>query len=163
MARARWSSIRRASNGQPSAARPNARPTPHTPYPAPAPPPVRVKARLTGQPVHRALDHQPGPLAMDARRRCRLALVFESLLGLGKNGVIVLTSVTGGGRTLEVPADKIDLEFVLGNRVMVGSVNASRENVETGVRDMSQRPSTPTPAGCAGSSRTRSAAVAPGD
>jgi hypothetical protein len=27
---------------------------------------------------------------------------------------------------------------VLGNKVMVGSVNASRENFETGVRDMSQ-------------------------
>jgi threonine dehydrogenase-like Zn-dependent dehydrogenase len=30
------------------------------------------------------------------------------------------------------------LEFVLGNKVMVGSVNASRDNFETGVRDMSQ-------------------------
>ena len=37
-----------------------------------------------------------------------------------------------------MPADKINLEFVLGNKVMVGSVNASRENFETGVRDMSQ-------------------------
>ena len=27
---------------------------------------------------------------------------------------------------------------MLGNKVMVGSVNASRENFETGVRDMSQ-------------------------
>jgi glucose 1-dehydrogenase len=37
-----------------------------------------------------------------------------------------------------VPADRINLEFVLGNKVMVGSVNASRENFENGVRDMSQ-------------------------
>ena len=36
------------------------------------------------------------------------------------------------------PADRINLDFVLGNRVMVGSVNASRENFETGVRDMAQ-------------------------
>jgi glucose 1-dehydrogenase len=34
--------------------------------------------------------------------------------------------------------DRSNLEFVLGNKVMVGSVNASRENFETGVRDMSQ-------------------------
>ena len=66
------------------------------------------------------------------------AVVFESMQALARNGVLVLTSITGGGRTLEVPADRINLEFVLGNKVMVGSVNASKENFETGVRDMSQ-------------------------
>jgi threonine dehydrogenase-like Zn-dependent dehydrogenase len=66
------------------------------------------------------------------------AVVFESMQVLGKNGVLVLTSITGGSHMLEIPADRINLEFVLGNKVMVGSVNASRENFETGVRDMSQ-------------------------
>ena len=66
------------------------------------------------------------------------AVVFESMQALAKNGVLVLTSITGGNRVLEVPADRINLDFVLGNKVMVGSVNASRENFETGVRDMSQ-------------------------
>ena len=66
------------------------------------------------------------------------AVVFESMTALAKNGILVLTSITGGNRRLEVPADRINLEFVLGNKVMVGSVNASRENFETGVRDMSQ-------------------------
>ena len=66
------------------------------------------------------------------------AVVFESMQVLGKNGVLVLTSITGGNRKLEVPADRINLEFVLGNKVMVGSVNANRDNFETGVRDMSQ-------------------------
>jgi threonine dehydrogenase-like Zn-dependent dehydrogenase len=66
------------------------------------------------------------------------AVVFESMQVLAKNGALVLTSITGGNRTLEVPADRINLDFVLGNKVMVGSVNASRENFETGVRDMAQ-------------------------
>jgi len=57
---------------------------------------------------------------------------------LGKNGVLVLTSVTGGDKKIEIPADKINLDFVLGNKVMVGSVNANREYFELGVRDMSQ-------------------------
>jgi threonine dehydrogenase-like Zn-dependent dehydrogenase len=65
-------------------------------------------------------------------------VVFESMQALARNGVLVLTSITGGMQTLEVPADRINLEFVLGNKVMVGSVNASRDNFETGVRDMSQ-------------------------
>lgn len=66
------------------------------------------------------------------------AVVFESMQALASNGVLVLTSITGGTRVLEVPADRINLEFVLGNKVMVGSVNAGRDNFETGVRDMAQ-------------------------
>src|SRR5215831_15799366 len=65
-------------------------------------------------------------------------VVFESLRALGKNGVLVLSSVTGGDRKIEVAADKINLEFVLGNKVMVGTVNANREYFEMGVRDMAQ-------------------------
>src|SRR5499425_1830778 len=65
-------------------------------------------------------------------------VVFDSMQALGKNGVLVLSSVTGGDRTIEVPADKINLEFVLGNKVMVGTVNANREYFENGVRDLSQ-------------------------
>jgi threonine dehydrogenase-like Zn-dependent dehydrogenase len=65
-------------------------------------------------------------------------LAFECMQALGKNGVLVLSSVTGGDRKVEVPADKINLEFVLGNKVMVGTVNANREYFETGVRDMAQ-------------------------
>src|SRR4051794_35231413 len=44
-------------------------------------------------------------------------LVFEAMQALGKNGVLVLSSVTGGNRSVEVPADKIYLGFVLGNKV----------------------------------------------
>jgi threonine dehydrogenase-like Zn-dependent dehydrogenase len=65
-------------------------------------------------------------------------VVFDSMQALGKNGVLVLSSVTGGDRRIEVPADRINLEFVLGNKVMVGTVNANREHFELGVRDMAQ-------------------------
>jgi glucose 1-dehydrogenase len=64
------------------------------------------------------------------------SVVFESMQALGKNGVLVLSSVTGGDRKIEVPADMINLQFVLGNKVMVGTVNANREYFEMGVRDM---------------------------
>jgi threonine dehydrogenase-like Zn-dependent dehydrogenase len=65
-------------------------------------------------------------------------VVFDSMQALGRNGVLVLSSVTGGNRKVEVPADRINLEFVLGNKVMVGTVNANREYFEMGVRDMAQ-------------------------
>ncbi len=64
-------------------------------------------------------------------------IVFEAMQALAKNGILVLSSVTGGDRMTEVPADKINLDFVLGNKVMIGTVNANREYFETGVKDLS--------------------------
>lgn len=63
-------------------------------------------------------------------------LVFEAMEALGKNGVLVLSSVTGGDRMVTVPADRINLGFVLGNKVAVGTVNANREYFAAGVRTM---------------------------
>lgn len=63
-------------------------------------------------------------------------LVFQAMEALGKNGVLVMVSVTGGDRTVEVPADRINQGFVLGNKVAVGSVNASRDDFERGVKDL---------------------------
>ena len=64
-------------------------------------------------------------------------LVFEAMEVLAKNGVLAMVSVTGGSRQLEIPADKINLGFVLGNKVAFGSVNANREYFESGVKDLS--------------------------
>jgi threonine dehydrogenase-like Zn-dependent dehydrogenase len=63
-------------------------------------------------------------------------LVFEAMERLGKNGVLVMVSVTGGDRMVQVPADRINQGFVLGNKVAVGSVNAGREDFERGVDDL---------------------------
>jgi glucose 1-dehydrogenase len=63
-------------------------------------------------------------------------LVFEAAEALGKNGVLVLSSVTGGEKKVEVNADKINQGFVLGNKVMVGTVNASRADFVSGVNDL---------------------------
>jgi glucose 1-dehydrogenase len=83
-----------------------------------------------------ARQHGPFDLILEATGNS--GVVFDSMQAVGKNGVLVLTSVTGGDKKIEVPADKINLDFVLGNKVMVGSVNANREYFEIGVRDMSQ-------------------------
>jgi len=65
-------------------------------------------------------------------------IVFEAMEHLGKNGVLILSSVTGGGRSIDVPADMINLGFVLGNKVVVGTVNANREYFEAGIYDLSR-------------------------
>src|SRR5215211_428144 len=63
-------------------------------------------------------------------------VAFESMQVLGKNGVLVLTGISGGDRMVEIPGDHIMLGFVLGNKVTVGSVNANRTHFEHGVQDM---------------------------
>ncbi len=64
-------------------------------------------------------------------------IVFEAMQTLNENGILILSSVTGGDRKTDgVPSDLINQEFVLGNRVMVGTVNANREHFEMGVKDI---------------------------
>src|SRR5436305_8107137 len=65
-------------------------------------------------------------------------IAFDSMQALAKNGVLVLSSVTGGDRRIEIPSDKINLEFVLVNKDMDGTVNPNREYFESHVGDMSQ-------------------------
>jgi threonine dehydrogenase-like Zn-dependent dehydrogenase len=69
-------------------------------------------------------------------------LVFEAMDVLGRNGVLAQVSVTGGDRTVEVPADRINQGFVLGNKVAFGSVNASRDDFDRGVRFLTQAEAT---------------------
>ncbi len=88
-------------------------------------------------PIHDAA-RQFGPWDMIFEATGHSGVVFDSMQVLGKNGVLVLSSVTGGDRKVEVPADRINLDFVLGNKVMVGTVNANREYFEAGVRDLAQ-------------------------
>jgi len=66
------------------------------------------------------------------------SLAFQAMQYLGHNGVVVWTSITGGSRTLEVPSDKINIEWVLGNKLLLGSVNANRDHFESGSRDLAR-------------------------
>jgi threonine dehydrogenase-like Zn-dependent dehydrogenase len=63
-------------------------------------------------------------------------IVWEAADVLGKNGVLVLSSITGGERTAEIPSDRINQGFVLGNKLMVGTVNASPADFRSGVADL---------------------------
>ena len=64
------------------------------------------------------------------------AMSFGAMEVLGLNGVLVWTSITGGDEKVEVPADKINLQWVLGNKLLLGSVNANRGHFESGIRDL---------------------------
>jgi threonine dehydrogenase-like Zn-dependent dehydrogenase len=97
---------------------------------------ARYESTLTLPILEGARKYGPFDLIFEATGAS--PVVFESMQALGKNGVLVLSSVTGGDKKIEVPADRINLEFVLGNKVMVGTVNANREYFEMGVKDLAQ-------------------------
>jgi threonine dehydrogenase-like Zn-dependent dehydrogenase len=81
-----------------------------------------------------ASEHGPFDLVFEATGFS--PLVFEVAEVLGRNGVLVLASVTGRDCKAEVNADLINQGFVLGNKVMVGTVNASRDDFVRGVDDL---------------------------
>jgi threonine dehydrogenase-like Zn-dependent dehydrogenase len=64
------------------------------------------------------------------------AAAFESMQVLAHNGALVWVSVTGGQGTTTAPSDKINMEWVLGNKLLLGSVNGNREHFEMGIRDL---------------------------
>ncbi len=88
-------------------------------------------------PLREAAAHD-GPFDIILEATGYSPLVFEAMEALGKNGVLILASITGGDRKVEVPADRINLGFVLGNKVVVGTVNGNRDYFEAAVRDLAQ-------------------------
>lgn len=65
-------------------------------------------------------------------------VAFDAMQALGTNGVMCLTGVTGGDASRELPTDKINLEMVLGNKVVFGSVSANRRHFEIGVAHLGE-------------------------
>jgi glucose 1-dehydrogenase len=76
----------------------------------------------------------PFDLIVDATGSSPLA--FGAAEILGTNGVLILASVTGGDVTAQLPTDHINQGFVLGNKVMVGTVNSHRDDFVEGVEDL---------------------------
>lgn len=98
----------------------------------------RIGAGYIGSTDHslEELDRAGGPfdIILDASGSSPLA--FGAAEILGKNGVFILASVTGGDATAELPTDHINQGFVLDNKVMVGTVNAHRDDFVEGVEDL---------------------------
>ena len=65
-------------------------------------------------------------------------LTFDAMDMVAPNGVVCLTGVSGGSRKLEVSVDHLNLEMVLSNKVVFGTVNANRRHFESGVRHLQE-------------------------
>ncbi len=58
---------------------------------------------------------------------------FDAMHVVGPNGAVCLMGVTTGSRKLPVDASHLNLELVLENKVVFGTVNANRRHFESGV------------------------------
>lgn len=65
-------------------------------------------------------------------------IAFQAMEVLNLNGALVWTSITGGKNSATLPSDRINLEWVLGNKLLVGSVNGNRHHFEAGITALSQ-------------------------
>lgn len=61
---------------------------------------------------------------------------FDCMQVLAHNGALVWTSITGGKNKFKIDGSKINLEWVLGNKLLLGSVNANWRHFESGIADL---------------------------
>ncbi|MFD0960069.1 glucose 1-dehydrogenase [Paenibacillus chungangensis] len=64
--------------------------------------------------------------------------VFEGMKLLASNGLLAMLGVSAGDRHISIPADLINQEIVLRNKCVIGSVNASRKDFETGIHRLKE-------------------------
>ncbi len=83
------------------------------------------------------VDATIGPMEMIIEATGVPALAFNLVDALGANGIYVLTGIPGGNRPVEIAGAELMRRLVLGNQVMVGSVNASRDHFQMALRDLS--------------------------
>ena len=62
---------------------------------------------------------------------------FRAMEVLAHNGALIWTSITGGQYDVTLDAAKINLEWVLGNKLLVSSVNGNHRHFEMGIQSLS--------------------------
>ena len=66
------------------------------------------------------------------------SLVLDAMTAIGPGGVVCLTGVSSGGRTVTVDEGALNRSMVLSNEAVVGSVNANRRHYEAGAEALAK-------------------------
>jgi len=90
------------------------------------------------RPLGHELEREIGPLDIVVEATGFSPLAFDAMDMVGPNGIVCLTGVSGGSRALQIAADHLNLEMVLMNKVVFGTVNANRRHFETGVHHLQE-------------------------
>ena len=82
------------------------------------------------------LPHRLGRIDIVFEATGATGVVFPAMCLLGPDGVCILSSVTGGSKSITVDLATWNRDMVLGNHVVFGTVNASRAHFESGARNL---------------------------
>lgn len=93
-----------------------------------------------GKEVHHLgkLPQELGPLDFILEATGAATVAIGAMRIIGPDGVLCLASVTGGEAPMEICAACLNLELVLGNRVIFGTVNANRVDFVDGIEHLAQ-------------------------
>lgn len=83
------------------------------------------------------VDEVLGPMELIFEAAGVASLAFTLLDALAVNGVYVLTGVPEGNRKVQIPGEELMRRLVIGNQVMLGSVNAASGHFRMAVQDLS--------------------------
>jgi len=111
-------------------------------------PPDSLPARLLAEAGAQLWDADEHPVAGLAAELGNIDWIFEAtgssqvaiaaITALGRNAVLCLSSVTAGHRTIQLDADTLNLDLVLGNKLIFGTVNANRRHFEAAAASLQQ-------------------------
>ena len=65
-------------------------------------------------------------------------IAFQAMTALGINGVLCLMGVSTGEKPLEICADCLNMEMVLGNKVVFGTVSSNRRHFECAIQSLGE-------------------------
>ena len=91
-------------------------------------------AATAATPLEEIAHGEPVDVVLDATGSA--AVAFETMRLVRANGAVILTSVTGADRRVELRADAINQNIVLGNVLVLGTVNANALDFRQGIADL---------------------------
>ncbi|MFC1993366.1 glucose 1-dehydrogenase [Chloroflexota bacterium] len=83
-----------------------------------------------------ALPQKLGNLDLIVEATGNSTVAFQAINALGINGVLCLIGVSTGEKPLEICADCLNMQMVLGNKVVFGTVSSNRGHFERSVRSL---------------------------
>ncbi|MFC2001146.1 glucose 1-dehydrogenase [Chloroflexota bacterium] len=84
------------------------------------------------------LPHQIGNLDIVVEATGNSTVAFQAMSVLGTNGVLCLMGVSTGEKPIEVCADCLNMQMVLGNKMVFGTVSSNRSHFEEAVQLLSE-------------------------
>ena len=86
----------------------------------------------------RALPGEIGNLDLIVEATGNSTLAFQAMNALGLNGILCLMGVSTGEKPLEICADCLNMQMVLGNKMVFGTVSSNRGHFERAIESLSR-------------------------